>query len=482
MLRRVMWLAVYAIAVLAAVKSVVDTDLWWHLRTGEWISETGGVPVTDPFSTAGPDKPWVAYSWLYDVLLFGLHRELGLTGILIFRVAMVLAIVFTFQRLAVRRGTEYIVALALTGVAAVALIRVMTERSWLFSILFSAFTLQAILTLREEGRGRLVWLLPVVFAVWANVHIQFVYGLFVLGLACAAPLMDRSLRWPTAPDTAATAGTLAWRNLVVLTAACFLATLINHYGYRVYEAVWEAVTQPGPASYIDEMKAMEFRYASEWATLLLAGAAAFALGRRRDLSAFDLLFLLAGSYCAFRAKRDVWFLILAALAIVPPAVRTSAAPEESGPRLPGFAWGVLGALAIAAYAVFIGWGRDLSESGLREEVRKAFPVEAVRVAKGYHAGGPVFNSFNWGGYLMWELKGDRVALDGRCNVHGDDRILTIGAAWDGHESWKTNVDLAAAAVVIGERGAALSTLLKGDNRFREVYEDAQAVVFVRKGS
>jgi hypothetical protein len=326
-----------------------------------------------------------------------------------------------------------------------------------------------------------VWLLPVIFAVWANIHIQFVYGLFLLGLASAAPLLDRTLRWPTAPDTAATAGTPAWWQLVGLTAACLLATLVNPYGYRVYEAVWEAVTQPGPASYIDEMKAMEFRYASEWATLLLAVAAAFALGRRRDLSAFDLLFLLAGSYCAFRAKRDVWFLILAALALVPPVARASTTPEESGPRLPAFAWGILGALAIAVLAVFIGLGRELTESGLQEEVRKAFPVAAARVAREYHAGGPVFNAFNWGGYLMWELKGDRVALDGRCNVHGDDRILTIGAAWVGDESWKKNADLAAAAVVVGERGAPLSNLLKSDDRFREIYEDAQAIVFVRKG-
>src|SRR5438105_1222348 len=110
-LRRVMWLAVYALAVLAAVKPVVDPDLWWHLRTGEWITETGGVPYTDPFSTAGPDKPWVAYSWLFDLLLYGLYRALGLTGILVFRVGMILAIVYAFRRLAVRRGTAYPVAL-----------------------------------------------------------------------------------------------------------------------------------------------------------------------------------------------------------------------------------------------------------------------------------------------------------------------------------------------------------------------------------
>jgi hypothetical protein len=468
MLYRVMWLAVYAVAVLAVMRSVVDPDLWWHLRTGEWIVQTGWVPTTDPFSTAGPDKPWVAYSWLFDLLVYGLYRALGLTGILVFRLVMTLAIVFAFQGLAARRGTQPLVAIILTAAATVALVPVLSERSWLFSILFTAITLRAILAFREGGGGRAVWLLPLVYVLWANIHIQFVYGLFLLGLACLAPPLDWTFGGP-APEPR------VWRSLLVLTGLCALATLVNPYGYRVYEAVWEAVTQPGPASFIDEMKAMEFRYPAEWSALLLAGAAAFALGRRERLSSFDVLFLVAASYCAFRAKRDVWFLILAALALVPPVARASARISVPVLRTPAVRWGFFALLWIEIFAVCVGWARGLHERRLREEVDRVFPVQAADAARGLQPG-TVYNPFNWGGYLMWHLKGRRVALDGRCNLHGDARIVRIGQTWAGEGR---DPDLAAAAVVIGESDSVLAAQLRNDPTFRLVYWDTLAVVFIR---
>ena len=54
--------------------------------------------------------------------------------------------------------------------------------------------LSAVLALRRpEAPPRWLWGLPVLFCLWANVHIQFVYGLLLLGLACAAPYVDRAL-------------------------------------------------------------------------------------------------------------------------------------------------------------------------------------------------------------------------------------------------------------------------------------------------
>ena len=76
----------------------------------------------------------------------------------------------------------------------------------MFSLLFYTLTLDVVLSLRE-GRGRrIVWLLPLLYALWANLHIQFVNGFFLLGLACAAPIVDRVFRLGVSDDTAATAG------------------------------------------------------------------------------------------------------------------------------------------------------------------------------------------------------------------------------------------------------------------------------------
>ena len=71
---------------------LVDPDIWWHLRTGQWIVEHAQVPATDPFSAYGMGNHWVAYSWLFEVLVYGLFTKFGLMGILVFTVAMSLLI------------------------------------------------------------------------------------------------------------------------------------------------------------------------------------------------------------------------------------------------------------------------------------------------------------------------------------------------------------------------------------------------------
>jgi hypothetical protein len=59
----------YGIAILLAIgftlapNTISDPDLWWHLRTGEWILQNASLPSADPFSTYGADRPWVAYTW-----------------------------------------------------------------------------------------------------------------------------------------------------------------------------------------------------------------------------------------------------------------------------------------------------------------------------------------------------------------------------------------------------------------------------------
>ena len=96
--------------------------------------------------------------------------------------------------------------------------------------------------------------MPVVYALWANLHIQFVYGLGVLGLACLAPVVDRLLRRETPGDNASCLGSSGYRRLLLLTNLCLLATLLNPYHIRLYGVVVEYATQPGPFRLINELK------------------------------------------------------------------------------------------------------------------------------------------------------------------------------------------------------------------------------------
>src|SRR5207237_866872 len=145
-------------------------------------------------------------------------------------------------------------AAALFSAALLALGPVMSERPWLFTILFSTLLLEVLLDLRDGRPTRRHWLLPLMFVLWANLHVQFIYGLLILGVACAAPLADRLLRCASPTHTIAHAGSKAWWALVALTCLCSLATLINPYHAQLYQVVFEYGTHQTPLEVVNELR------------------------------------------------------------------------------------------------------------------------------------------------------------------------------------------------------------------------------------
>src|SRR5579883_293499 len=460
--------AIYAVPIVVALRPVavpvVDPDIWWHLRVGQWVCEHRAVPVTDPFSRYGADKPWIAYSWLYEVLVYRLYEMFGLAGIVVYRVAMSLAVVAALHRLIRRREPRFLVAAGLTGVSALALTPLFSERPWLFTIFFTALTLDVLFDLHEGKVTLATWLLPIVYVLWANLHIQFVYGLFLLGLAC--------IPFP------------CWRCRLVkrctLAGLCLLATLANPYHVQLYRVIVEYATQPGPFHCINELRALEFRETPDWVGLFLGAAAVFALGRRQRLSIFEVLVLASAGIFAFRSRRDLWWLVLASAAIL--ASRERKGSDEAVPQRLRARLIDIGAitLLLAGLVGSVAWKRDLSEENLRRKVASVFPVEATAVVADLDYPGPLFNDFNWGGFLIWSLPQRPVVLDGRTNLHGDERILRIGNTWAAGPGWRDDPDLESAGVVLADVQSPLGCVLGLDERFQLVYEDAIVRVFVRK--
>jgi hypothetical protein len=464
--------AIYAIPVLATVRPGLDWDLGWHLRVGQWVVEHGDVPATDPFSMHGGECPWVAYSWLFGVLVQGLYSWLGLTGVVLLRVALALAVVGALHRLVARREPRFLVTTLLAWVAVWAVLPLLSERPWLFTILFTTLTTEVVLDVREGRRSLTFWLLPAVFALWANLHIQFVYGLAVLGIACVATVMDQNLGLQSVQEDHSR------RKLLFLTIACSLATLVNPYHLRVYGVVYQYATQAFPLQTVAELAALDFRDGRGWLILGLTLGTAFALGRKRNLSCFDVLLFVFCAVLCFRMRRDLWLVVLAALVFLPRAIPRQ--PWLASPCVGGRSRPVLVIFLVVALSLFIGRGRGVNEDGLREAERNVFPARACEeiIRRGYS--GPLYNGFDWGGYLIWRLPHLPVCIDGRTNLHGEERLRRSFRTWSGMKGWDRDPELSAAGLVVGGASTPLASLLRQDQQFELVYEDGLAVVFVRR--
>src|SRR5580698_207670 len=97
---------------------LVDGDVGWHIRSGEYILDHHAVPHVDLYSFSKPNAPWYAWEWLTDVLDGGLHRIAGLKGIVLLAAVLIGLFALTLVRRMVSRDTHLFVALivALLGV------------------------------------------------------------------------------------------------------------------------------------------------------------------------------------------------------------------------------------------------------------------------------------------------------------------------------------------------------------------------------
>ena len=465
-LRALLLVLVFSLPIALAARPVTDPDIWSHLRHGQWIVEHRAVPLVDAFSLRAAGKRWIAYSWLFEVLVYGLYESLGLPGLVFYTASLALVVAWALLGLMDRVQPDPAISCILCAAGILAMAPLLVHpRPWLLTVAFFIAETALILETRQGSERRPFLLLPLLFAIWANVHIQFVYGLFALGVAAVEPLVEEGAD----PHSRGR----RFRRMLALLGLCGVATLVNPYGIRIYLAVYDAGAAIHPSLYLQEFQAPQLRSVFDWIMLAVIVGGVFVLGRRGRVRSWPGMLLASGVALAFRTARDVWFGVVAALVVL-----GTHAPRarETGGRLSG-RWRLGVAATVALVVVSLGSaraGRDQLEASLAE----TFPVGAAAEIERRGISGSIYNHYDWGGYLMWRLPGLLVSVDGRAPIHGDARILRSVATWAGQEGWDTDPELLEAAVVIGERKSALVSLLRGDARFELAYEDGVAAVFI----
>lgn len=444
--------------------AILDPDLGWHLKTGEWIRAHGTVPLTDPFSQYGAQRDWVAYSWLFEWILSFLEGVFGLPGVVGLTLILGVAIFAALFLLLRQVNSEPVVVMSLMALGIIAMSPLLrTPRPWLFTILFFIVELILIQQARLTGRLKTLGWLPVLFLVWANCHIQFIYGFFPLGLLLLEQLIPGQH-----------SKMFTFRQILLLIGACLLVTLLNPYGFQLYVTIWEVVRQTGVYELVSEMRAMGFRDLADWAALVLTVAAAYVLGMSPQKDRFWAVLFCLSLFVAFRSRRDVWFLVIPSLFLL--AQWNGTVTPCRGGLFTSTQW--RGALLVALIFVF-GSGQTayFNRQHLGRLLGEHYPEDAIRFIKTGHFSGPLYNEYGWGGYLIWQLPDWPVSIDGRANLHGDERLRRYHRTWQALPEWVDDPELAAAGLVVTANDKPLLSLLKVDHRFTQVYADKVATVF-----
>ena len=352
----------------------------------------------------------------------------------------------------------------------------MMPRPVFFSIILLCVSLTLILQAQHQGRVQTLYWLPLIFFLWANLHIQFIYGLVVLGLFVAMNAAQRfASRLGMAPIFLESP-TLPLPPLIGVFAGCVLATLISPYSYHLYGVIFAYSRSTLIYSIIKELQPVSFRGYENFAELLLAGAAFYTVGRQKKIGLFKLALLVMACVVAFRTMRDSWFLCVIAAACIAdvPIAQAERDPEEKP-------WELAGVFAIVAVTLLLlSSGTDFTARGLDRTISGRFPVKAVNFIHQNRLSGPLYNTFDWGGFLTWYMPDYPVVVDGRTDLYGDQLNKLLFDTQNGESSYKNNPYLNEAGIVLLHRQDGLVSTLALDPRFQKVYEDQIATVFVRQ--
>jgi hypothetical protein len=112
---------------------------------------------------------------------------------------------------------------------------------------------------------------------------------------------------------------------------------------------------------------------------------------------------------------------------------------------------------------------------------KHFPARAVEFLRSQNLPDPIFNGYDWGGYLIWKLYPERrIYIDGRADVYGDAFIEEFLRAIRGQGDWREPLRRNGIRTVIVKPDSPLASLLLKEEGWSKAFEDNQAVVLVKR--
>lgn len=444
-----------------------DNDLWGHVFFGRTILATRMIPRVDTLAYTTAGRPWVDHEWLSQVVMGVLYGSIGPAGLVIAKFAVAAsAFALVLARLC-RRATEPTIR-GITGLFAIAaMARGFGIRPQVLTYLLVALLL-LLLDDYQRGRRGVLWCLPAVFLLWANLHGGFVLGLSILGLFACADLLGQN-RSPR-----------PW--FVLLASAA--VTALNPYGPRLLLYVWNELGRAHPISEWQRATFGAEHLAFFGMLVLFLASLPFARDWRRH--GWEVLLTLGIGLLAVRHQRHTPVFALCVAAPLASQLENARqwVAQRSAVSFSSASRRLLGA-AVIALAVTQLWLTAMHYRHYGAQIffnPMEYPVVAVRAMQQSGARGNIAVPLDWGEYVLWFLAPQvKVSLDGRFATVFPERVVEDNFNFFlGARGWRRLLeDYPTQAALLPAGSPCPVRSLPG---WRLVYRDRQAELYVKADS
>ena len=443
---------------------LLDPDSWWHVAVGREIVASGSLPWTDTFSHTFRGERWIAKEWLSQLLFYGAYAIAGWPGVAILT-ALTIAAAFGLLLSWLLRRIRWTVALTLTVVAASLAAPHFLARPHIFSWPLLVIWMAGLLGAVDARKAPSWWLLTVV-VLWSNLHASL-----LLAFAIALPLgLEATVR--AKPEYRLKVFT-RW---AAFGSAALGAAMVSPYGPYPFIVAIQLFGSGEPLNYITEWQPLGFD------GMGLVGGALFAfvlcsLCLQPKHNVFRIVVLLFIAYLTVRHSRFLnLFAIVASMIVAWPLVRRFPAMRPSPDMAAATRPNMLGALPVTGGIV-----ASMLLVTILAPAPAALITPAAALAEARKTGvtGNVFNSYNFGGYLIFA--GEPTFIDGRT-----DQLFLGGFFSELQDTMKAADDSAFFAMldryetdwaIVEPNGDAARHFENADG-WRAVYADSVAEVYV----
>jgi hypothetical protein len=461
---------VFSAVLLGITRSVVDPDLWGHLRFGLDTLRSGALARQDPYAYTSAGQVWINHEWLAEVVFAWVWKLGGNLGLILLKDGVeVLTLALAFGTLLSRKVDPLWASLYVLLFLPLMLPSMWTVRPQMFTNLIFAFMLLIIL-MAERGHYGWLWAAPPAICLWTNTHGGFIAGTGILvGWAFIHLLFQPH----------------AWKRVLMPLGVALLATLVNPYGAGLLRFLMQ--TAVGTRLEIAEWAPIQIQSVS--GLIYLIGLALSATGmiyggrpkRWPLLAAFAVLALLP-----LLALRH---LPLYALGVVMlngehlEALRLRYLPaQKAKASLPE--WLVVLPLAGVLLVCILALPRLSQLTARTTGADFTFPIPAVELIKESGVSGNLMIDFNWGEYAIWQLAPRvKVGMDGRREtVYPETMYAEYVYFYSGIGEWDAVLKNYPTDMVLMPSGSAPVNLLRLSANWQVVYADPLSTLFVRRDS
>jgi hypothetical protein len=497
---RVVFAGILLFGLLAmTARNAVDPDLWWHLRTGQWIVETGHVPHFDPFSFTRAGHAWVSHEWLSETVFYELWKHGGPAALIVFSAMVTTAGFMLLYLRCLRYGVKPYWAAAATVLGALAAAPSWGARPQMFT--FTLASLLLWLVERGEARPKILFWIPPLFLLWLNLHAGFALGAALL-LAYGAGLIVETAFGNTPWHEARP---ILLRVLLLLLAGLALVPL-NPSGAHLYRYPFDTLRSSAMRSLIGEWHSPDFHgwlyrpFLLVW-LLLLAALASRSCGSgalprldgakpRPHTKGRVLALLLLTACAALDAVRHIPIFILLAMPVIAGALAGDRSDHDGKSHVsknarrgaPVFSHfrPIFNGAVVLLLAVFtlVRWVSLVRGQDAREA--EQYPQKAVAFLRASDSPQNIFVYYDWGGYAIWKLYPKyRVFVDGRADLYGDDLLRQFKTAVDLRTGWQGVLERWNVEAVLVPTTCALAQALLLDPNWHTGFSDSKAILLLR---